>query len=667
MPLSKEKMIKIPKKDESGDLPKTSDEWVKYTNDLHSSGLNRRFKYEFQWTLNIAYFKGYQHLMYNRDTGTINIPKTMSRPLTINRLASFVEARHAKLTKNRPFPRPIPNTTEPEDKNAAKFAGYALKHLWERTCQEEEQADVVWFGLLCGTSFVRTLWNPFDGDYFDNLKVDKNEVLDADEDERIFLGEVSSKALSAFNLIPGNDGISNIKDQPWLMERTWMSVSDAVRYYPHLKDKIKKTSESEKTSYERVVDRLASPISAMTGSNLVKFSDSINSEVLVKTLWIRPNSEYKNGVVVVVIGDNLAHIGPFPHDYGKNIYPYAKFDEKPDGFHFWAQSSIERLMSIQRAYNRLRQKKLKNVYLMANGKWLNPKGSQVPDESFTDEEGEVIEYNSLVGEPKQAQISSLPNYAVELARELIIDMRDSGGQRESSVTPPPNLTAGVAIQIASELSDENLNPVIRRFASAMKICANQQLILINEEYIEPRKIRIFGSNNEMGLMWLSNADFRNHTDVHIEVESLFPDFRGAKQQRLLDLWDRRIIQDPTTFLRAYRFGDLDSILENIEKQEDVAVLEIQQIKKGKEPLVESFMDHGASFRVLSQWMSTPEFLRLIPERRQLALITLQRHAQFLLQSLPQESQGQTNPNAVGTPFGTQVAPGNPGNVGTQVA
>ena len=109
------------------------------------------------------------------------------------------------------------------------------------------------------------------------------------------------------------------------------------------------------------------------------------------------------------------------------------------------------------------------------------------------------------------------------------------------------------------------------------------------------------------------------------------------------------------------------ISEKIEKQDDQVWLDIAEIKKGKEPEITQFQDHQAFFRVMSDWIKTPEFLRLIPERKELALSILPQHIQFLQQSLPNQgaaTPGQ-NQNAVGTPAGPTVPEGAAGNVGPQ--
>ena len=63
--LQKDASTKIPRKDFKGDLPKNEDGWIKYVNDLHDQGINVRQKYELSWTLNHAYAKGYQDIVFN--------------------------------------------------------------------------------------------------------------------------------------------------------------------------------------------------------------------------------------------------------------------------------------------------------------------------------------------------------------------------------------------------------------------------------------------------------------------------------------------------------------------------------------------------------------------------------------------------------------------------
>ena len=667
-----ETKLTVPKKNyRKGDLPTTKDEWVAYIRKCHDYGLTSRKRYEFQWVINMAYVLGYQHLVWNQRTSNLEIPKDVQIPITINRIASFIESRHAKLIKNKPVARVIPNTLDEEDRRAAKYSDQLLMHLWRTIGMYTERDRVTMMMLIFGDAFIKSLWDPMGGDSITQDKVSEDNDLILEDDgsvaeEDIFLGEVSAKALSPFCIIPANDAVPDVKDQPYMLERAHLSVSYLEECYPHLIGLIKKgNTDSDMTAHEKIVQRLSSPMFALVGGSSPKEMDSLNSQALAISFMMKPNYQYEKGVAAVVIGDKLAMIDALPNNYGRNIYPYVKFSEKSMGLHFWNQSTVERVIPIQKAYNRLKQQKVKNAALMANIKWLVAKGSGLQEDSLNDEEGEVIEFNSTVPAPKPAEIAPLPEYVNVLANELVVDFRDVSGQRESSISPSPNVTAGVAMSTAAELQDEIIGPVVTRLAESLSLVGEGHLNIANEEYNEPRKIKIFGEGNSIGIQWLQASDLRHHTDVHIEIESLYPEFRGAKRQTLFDLWDRKIVQDPEKVLKAFRYGDWDTLMEQDDKVEEAVFLEIARIKKGKEPEITPFQNQMLYVKRLTDWIQTPEFQRLIPERKQLAIQVLQARMGMIVQQMPGggEPMGATDQASVNTPFGATRPAGSPGNLG----
>lgn len=649
--------LKVPKKDAKGPYPTDKESWIKFIKKCHDEALESRKKHELQWAVNLAYYKGFQGLLYDRGTGFLQILRNEAPEIVINRIASFIDGRHAKLTKNRPTAKVLPNTNDRADIRAAKWSDQALSHLWRKIDMESQYDRNLKQMLITGNSFMESMWDSYGGDAIEN-EVYEGGIMSIDEDgefetEKIFLGEISSRPVSSFGILPADETILDVKDQPYMMKRQFLPVSYLETIYPHLRGDISGSSETDKTEYEKMVERLSFPQTTQYGRQ-PRDKDKMNAQALVVTFMMKPNYQYENGVAGVVIDGKLCGmIDVIPNDFGDNIYPWVHFFENEDGFSFWRQSTIERLIPVQRAINTIKQKKVRNATLMANGKWMLAKGSQVSEEAITDEEGEVIEYNPAVPAPQQANIAPLPNYMTQLDDELKTDLRDVGGQRETTYNPSPNLTAGVAMQVQAELTDEILGPVIKRIGRAMEKVANQQLLLMDQEYIEPRKIKIFGDSGQVGVEDMTNADLRHHTDVHVEIESLFPDFRGAKRQTLMDLWDRRVIQDPDKLLRAYRFGNYDHLLDNMDKLDDSVAVDIAAIKNGKAPQFHPFQNHSKYVQVLMDWINTPEFLRLIPERKQLALAVLQQHLQFVMGSMPAGGapvEGQ-NQAAVNTPFG----------------
>lgn len=665
----KEKTVNLPKRmGKNGDLPDNAEDWVAYINKAHDSGLVDRTKYEFAWALNLAYYSGLQSMTFNARTKMLEIPKEDVSPLVVNRISAFVDSRHAKLTKSRPTARVIPDTQDIVDQRAARYADQALAHLWRSTDVDAEYDRAIKLMLICGVSFIEGLWDAQIGDYVTEIKKSKDgmDLLLSDEmeiqEEKTFLGDIATTGMTPFSIIPANDMIPDIKNQPYIIKRSHHPVMDIEHMFPNLKGKVQKSSKHEnRTEYEKMVQRLGNHLfSSPSDSGGHGANDTLNTEALIKTFWMRPNHQYEQGVVAVVVGDQLAMIDKWPDDYGKkNVYPIVKLQEHEDGFHFFPPSTVERVIPIQRHYNRYRQQLAKNVQLMSNPKYLLAKGAQVLEDSLTDEEGEVVEYNPAAPAPAQMAIAPIPNYVIEHGRELIVDFRDVAQTRELSTNPIPGLTAGVAIQTAAELSDEPLGPIVRRLSRSMERLAGIHMMLIDQNYEEKRKIKILGQDGEVGVQWLSSADFRNQTDVHVEIESMFPSMRSGQRQTLLDLWDRRLIDDPAKVLKAFRYGTFETILEGNDRLEDTVHIGINMLKRGKAPVVMMQDNHLLWVKELSKWIQSPDFLRLIPERKQAAIDIMQQHLEMVMQQMPNQAQPmeQQNQAAVGQPQGAAVPEG----------
>ena len=109
-------------------------------------------------------------------------------------------------------------------------------------------------------------------------------------------------------------------------------------------------------------------------------------------------------------------------------------------------------------------------------------------------------------------------------------------------------------------------------------------------------------------------------------------------------------------MRMFRAGSFDELIEEQERSHDMVMLEIEQIKAGRQPEISPVQNHILHATELTKFIQTPNFLALEPDRKQLAIQTLQAHVAAVQGQLPQggAAQTQTNQAAVGTPFGPSV-------------
>jgi hypothetical protein len=235
-----------------------------------------------------------------------------------------------------------------------------------------------------------------------------------------------------------------------------------------------------------------------------------------------------------------------------------------------------------------------------------------------------------------------------------VDFVDVGGEKEASQLPFQGITASIALETAAELTNIDIEPIIRRIEKALVRELRIELELANEHYTDERILKIVGPNDQPLIKKFNSLDLKHQTDLTVSLETALGLSKAAQQQKLVDLWDRRIITDPSKFMKAFVTGDVNMVLEEEEPTRNVVVEQINMIKEGAQPVVLPTDNHIVHITMLTDFMNTPEFRRLAPDRQQLALATLQQHISFVQ---PQQAEGAQNQAAVGTPFGSQVPEG----------
>lgn len=649
-------------KSKNHDYPKTNQEWASWINELHQEAISERRPQEFQWAVNFAYYLGYQHINYSPVTGSLHRDMD-NEELIINRIAPYVETRTSKLTKNSPILTVMPDKNSRDVREGAKLSELLVKYLWKTQGMSPKLRSFALMLNLTGTAFFKTLWNPGIGDKMQIPSDKEDGVLKFDnmgeeQIEELFTGDIETHIRSPFAVL-ASPGATSMMDATWIIDRTHMTKRKVKEMFPDVDlDNIK--TGAEMTEYESFVNRLQSPIfSSYVGIDQSRKEKSSNRKeeqiVLVKEFWMLPNEIYEDGLVATVIGDTLVDLQAFPD--GCKHYPIIRSVEKEHPFNFYGQSTVTRLIPLQRRYNQARTQIAKNAAIMANVKWWAPKGHGMHEDALTDEEGEVVESNPNLPKPQQLPVVPLPNYVMESQMQDLKDIREISGEIEASQIPgAPQITAGVALETAAELSDVIVQPVIKNIQDALVELGRQWLIMANENYSDPRTLRIIGEDNRVLIQEFDKTDLKYQTDVSIQIESALGTSKAAQQQKLLDMWDRRIITDPQVFLRAFMSGDLDIIMSDNDNFENVIAEDIEQIKNGKQPPVNLFDNHVLYIKRLSEFIQSPEFRRMPPDRQQLAMTTLQAHIQ-MVQPVQEEAP---NPAAVNTPFGSQVPEGTVG-------
>ena len=655
--------------DKLSPFPKNEAELSTLVHQLYQTGLETKRSQELQWAINIAYYAGYQNLRLFPYTLRLETQRGISsHPLIVNRFAAFIDTRTAKITKNRPIMSVDPSDTgEFSKREAARLAEETLKHFWNFLDMDELSDSIVLQIHLTGNAFFKYYWDALAGDTIEEIVQTKDNMIFLDPKTGLFkskdirIGEVAGTVKSAFSIIP-SPGALTLDKCDWIIDRSFISTLKAQEMYGEIGEKINAASRSDYTPMESFVSRL--------GTNIFKdISPAPNESLgvsLVKEFWLRPNIYYPEGMLAVYVGTELARITPLPYymDEAPIIFPYSHFIEKKDPFSFWGKTTAERLVPLQRQYNKDRRDIATNTSRMAKLKWIVAKGSQIHEDAFDDQSGEVIEWNSVLPAHKQSDAKPLPNYVIENLNASLADMRDVGGEREVTGTPPSNVTAGIAMQVEQEIRDQVITPIIKRFERSMGKVGEGLLKLANQFYDEPRRIKIVGDDDRAYIKFLDKTDLKYQTDVRVVIESAFPHFKAAKRQAILEMWDRQLVQDPERVKIAFVTGDLEGLLKEGKLKEDAILMGIEDIKNGRMPPIHDKQDHAGWVDKFTKFVNSPMFHNLPKDRADLAFQVIQAHLDYLQGQFGGQAgaaggalgQGGTggrgvNPAGMNTPFG----------------
>jgi len=644
--------------DKKHSFPKDKKRWANLIVSLHDYALRSNEINQMEWARNFAYYRGYQHLTFDQQFKKLEVDGDRDDEYIINRLAPFVEQRVAKLTRSKPILAVLPDKLDPVTIKAAEIAEKLSKHLWKVLDKDDKLQHAALYMTLMGSAFKKITWDPKGGEAVEEDQ-DKSGNIIFDEQtggqrkNLVYMGEINNMVLSPFDILVA-PGTRDLRKSDWVIERSQRTVMEIKDMFPKFDEKAALRNPGMLTRYEEFVHNLGST----TGMSLGRIGQGSNEggtkeqeRVLAIEYWMRPNPIYKEGVLATVVSGQLLQFDSWPYEHGR--YPYVKMDAHKHPFGFYGISPVTRLVPVQQHYNQARTQVAKNAEVGSNIKWWVPKGAGLAEDALTDEEGEVIETNPNMPHPRQIPMAPLPNWVIESQNQDIADMRDVFGEREASQLPFPGITAGVALETASELSDIGIGPTVKNMERALIEEGRQELMLAAQYYTDERTIKVFGpTSGEMEIVIFKNTDLMRQTDVSIQLESALGHSKAAAQQKLIDMWDRRIIIDPDVFKKAFVTGDIDVVLRAKDPATDVVIEQIEQIKQGQNPMVAPFDNHILHVKMLSQFVQTPEFRRMPGDRQALAMQTLQQHIAFVT---PQP--GEQNQAAVNTPFGQKVTEG----------
>ena len=546
---------------QSHDAPQGFASAARLVKKVDSMQRERQLK-ERQWKLNMAFYKGNQYVFYNRKSRRIESlptdegdkPRYRVR-LVANQIAPNTQALLSRLVKSKPQFYATPGQASYEAQKASKVAEDLLEYWWDAFHLSSKREEAMMWSIIAGNGFWKVSWDDKagpgmkvtmspDGQPIVDPLVEhffkKNLELQGEDaeqfDKRIYQGEIKVDVLSPFDVL--------LDDQAQVFE----DCKFAICIHPASPEEI----------FERygvmlkpnAVNRY--PDESLPGAfGNLEAKTTENVRILYYGYYL-PGPKYPDGRFVVFTKDPSIVLYDAPWPYPFEELPLVKFPGLRIPGQLWDWSVVENAIPLQKELNRTLSQIIEYKNLTMKPQMLAPVGSL--RQRITDEPGAIFEYNPVAGKvPEALPVPSMPPYVFEHLKDLGVRLQDAFGLNEiMDGKVPPNVEAGVAIDLLQESATDRLAPQIILMEKSLERAGNLMLQLAQQYYNEPRTMIITGSGSKPKVERFEDADLIKGVSVKVEAGSGLPRTRAGKQARVMQMLQMGILS-PT---KAYKYMDM---------------------------------------------------------------------------------------------------------------
>jgi hypothetical protein len=598
----------------------SADALVKRVDELQSE----RELMERQWKLNLSFYKGKQYVFYNRKSRRMESlptddgdkPRYRVR-LVANQIAPNSNGLLARLTKTKPTFFATPAQADYEAIKATEVAESLLDYWWDTFSLGSKREEAMLWAIICGNGFWKISWddkvgssvklmlNP-DGEPIVNPIIEhlfKDRLgkmgLDAGEFEKeVFEGEIKVDVMAPFDVLL-DDSAQVFEDCKYAFCVHPMSSDEIYsRYNVRLKP----------NAINRYPDET---LPGMFGTTSGKTKQNVRT---VFVGYFLPGPEFPEGrYVAFTKSPNIVlYDGPWPYPFKK--LPLVKFPGMRIPGQLYDTSVVEQAIPLQKELNRTLSQMIEYKNLTLKPQMLAPVGSL--RQRMTDEPGAIFEYNPVAGKvPEAIPIQSLPSYVFQHLQDLGQRLRDTFGLNEiSDGAVPPNVEAGVAIDLLQEAATDRLAPQILMMEKGLERAGNMMLELAQRYYNEPRLIMLAGAGSKAKVSRFESADIIAGVQVKVETGSGLPRTRAGKQARVMQMLQMGIIS-PTKAYKYLDMADFKTLQAQFEADEEQAMRENDRLIVG-EPI-----NKPAAMKAQQELMMQIENPQVDPNTGQPAAVT----------------------------------------------
>lgn len=301
--------------------------------------------------------------------------------------------------------------------------------------------------------------------------------------------------------------------------------------------------------------------------------------------------KYPDGKKIVVSNGVVLEVGPNPYEHGE--FPYHRYQNYVLPREFWGMGEIEQTEGPQKTFNKLISFSMDVLTLMGNPIWIVDSTAEIDTDNLINRPGAVIEKapGSEVRRTEGVQLQPFVLQLVDRYKEWFDQV--AGSNDVTRGLNPSGVTAASAIADLQNAAQTRIRQKSRNLDAYLQQLGQQYLSLVFQFYTAPQVFRLtnkdgsekyfkFHVDPEKSTAYVENYSpeglslgiteyqMRGEFDVRVTTGSSLPFSKAEKEQRLLNLFDRQII-DSEEVLKGLDYPNYEALLKRIaDKQAQAA-------------------------------------------------------------------------------------------------
>jgi len=473
----------------------------------------------------------------------------------VNQWRNIAQHMLTMTTSSRPAFQTRATNTDYKSLIQTKIAEGVLDYYMREKKLDVYLKDAVEYAIVYGSGFILIEWDSFKGEMVDYIEETKTKIYE---------GDLVFSNLSPFDVM--FDGTKESPhDNDWVMIRRWKNKFDLAAKYPEYAEKIKGLQTKSDTQRFRI--------------GLVNLLDE-TSDVQVLEFYHKRTESMEDGRYMMFLTSEIV-LQDLPMPYRE----LPIFRIAPSNIHGTTHgyTPMYDLLPLQEQLNALYSIVSTNQNAFGVQNVLVPRGSDIAINQLAGGLN-VIEYNATSGDPKPLNLTQTPE---EIFR--YIEMIESRMQILSGVNsvargaPEASLKSGTALALVQSMALQFMSGLQQSYVDLIENTGTAIIKILQDFAFAPRIIAIAGKSSRYEMREFKGADISNISRVVVDVGNPMSKTAAGRVQMAQELLQYGKVT-PEQYMLLIKTGNLDSITEDIVKEQLLMKDENEVLIEGESPM-----------------------------------------------------------------------------------